>query len=93
MDSVVLVAPRGDMETVVMGNDERTVYRIRNRVVEVHKAHVSALKMMGFYEPKSEKPIAVAAAPEPTLTAEQAAALLNAAKVPEGKQEAQPRSK
>ncbi len=51
---VVLVAPHG-VEKVVMGNDERTEYKIRNRVVEVHPAHVAALKMQGFFEPAPER--------------------------------------
>lgn len=73
---VVLIAPEG-MEKVVMGNDERTEYRPRGRVVEVHPAHASALKMMGFEVPREDP------APEvikpPTMTMSAAAELLKAA--------------
>lgn len=52
---VTLIAPEG-VEHIVMGNEERTPYKIRSRVVEVHPAHVAALKMQGFREPVVEKP-------------------------------------
>jgi hypothetical protein len=87
---VVMVAPNSGVEKVVMGNEERTEYRVRNRVVEVHQAHVPALKMMGFYEPKPDKPVEVTVL-EPVLSAEQAAALLKVASAPA--QEAPARSK
>ena len=74
---VVLVAPRPDIEKIVMGNDERTEYRVRNRVVEVHPVHVSALKMMGFFEPPDERPKEVY---DPTVLSDTEKATVEAAR-------------
>lgn len=55
---VTLIAPHG-MEHIIMGNDERTRYDVRSRVVQAHPAHAAALKMMGFFEPPEEKPVEI----------------------------------